>query len=133
MAVLKVLPKGDSKVQDYAALANRTHRFHGWEEKPMTGEVYQNPVTGKDAKHSTYVKKCAVIELPVTTEYLRAIKGDPRSGAASADLWPADQATAQLAGVPFDPDFGGEYPSLSSTSTPSAPAAKASASAKAGS
>jgi hypothetical protein len=31
-------------------------------------------------------------------------------------LWPADQATAQLAGVTFDPNFGGDYPSSSKAS-----------------
>lgn len=25
------------------------------------------------------------------------------------DLWPFDEATARMAGVPFDPSFGGEY------------------------
>jgi hypothetical protein len=41
----------------------------------------------------------AVVEKPMRGEYLRALK--------KGDLFPADQATADLAGVDFDPTFGG--------------------------
>jgi hypothetical protein len=58
----------------------------------------------KPIPHYAFPMVEAVVELPFRREYRDEVQG----GA----LWPADQATAAMCGVPFDPTFGGEHPAL---------------------
>jgi hypothetical protein len=109
---LRVLPRGTGMVPDYESQMVR--RFHGWRHDPTLG--HDVPITkgmqpARDGsvtqKSGAFVKLEAtrpehVIELPVTTEYLRHLR--------EGSLWPADEATAQEAQCPYDPAFGGEHP-----------------------
>lgn len=58
----------------------------------------------KPIPHVAYPKNAAPVEVPMDRYYTRAIK--------NGELWAADTSTAACVGVAFDPDFGGEYPSL---------------------
>lgn len=109
---LRVLPRGTGMVQNYETMGV-VRQYHGWshdstlgEHEPILDDKTGKP-TGKTRPQGGFVKLEAslpehVIELPWTTEYVRALR--------DGSLWPADQATAQAVGVPFDPEFGGEHP-----------------------
>lgn len=58
----------------------------------------------KPVPHTAYPRKSTPESVPVDRYYTRALK--------NGELWPADKASADCAGVQFDPTFGGEYPSL---------------------
>jgi hypothetical protein len=55
--------------------------------------------------HAWHVKKTEPTEVPLDGYFIKRLQ--------KGELWPADTATAKIAGVPFDPTFGGEYPNLS--------------------
>lgn len=59
----------------------------------------------KGLPHSAHPKKAEATEVPMDGYFLKALR--------RGDLWAADRPTADIAGVPFDPTFGGEYPNLS--------------------
>lgn len=101
---LRVLARGTGRVPDYQAQSAGIRRFHGWKHDPKLGPEFVDPVTKQKKNHGGYVRQSDVVELPVTTEYIRHLR--------VGDLWPADEATAQLVGRPFEPDFGGEHPSM---------------------
>lgn len=113
-AKLRVLPRGTAMVPDYERHAT-IRRFHGWKHTKEIGdevEVKKDLRTGEVAKvrPDGFVKQLAksqehVIDVPHTVEYLRHLR--------DGDLWPADQETAKLAGVAFDPLFGGEHSLMS--------------------
>lgn len=109
MAILKVLPKGEIKVPDYAALP-RTRRFHGWTVSSVAGEAVTDSIVGIANQHQEYIKGDEVIALPASVEYVRDLK--------AGLFWAADQATAQLAGIAFDGAFGGEFPKLATKPAP---------------
>lgn len=58
----------------------------------------------KPIPHVAYPKNSTPVEVPMDRYYMRAIQ--------KGELWAADTSTAACVGVQFDPDFGGEYPSL---------------------
>jgi len=60
---------------------------NGW---PSTGHVVEVPTLSPTSPHFPEYHR----------EYMREL--------AQGTLWPADEATAQAAGVPFDPSFGNE-------------------------
>jgi len=95
-------------VQHYerSAKQGQPASFHGWKhDSQLGGEYVDVEFSTKDKKvirrDGGFVKHAPeVIEVPNSVEYRRAL--------VDLSLWPADQATAQAAGVPFDPFFGGE-------------------------
>src|ERR1035437_6497779 len=96
--VLRVLPKGSGMVCDYAAMAGGNIRYHGWDYDHEAGDKVTHTVTGKLVGNGAFSKQDGrVVTLPVTAEYIRHLQGDPRRGQSSADLWPADEATAKVA------------------------------------
>ena len=109
---LRVRRKGTAMVPDYEA---HTHvrRFHGWKHDPTLGEEFvvhpgsmlPGETPGARKRHGAWVGHDEVREVPMSAEYLRHLR--------DGDLWPADQATAQAAGVPFDPTFGEPSPVVS--------------------
>lgn len=99
---LRVYARGTALVPDYERQQrDRRNAFVGWTCLAI-GPEFKDPETGTMMRHAGFVKKIGqVAELPVRAEYLREL----RDGC----LWPADRATAQIANVKFDPDFGGEH------------------------
>jgi hypothetical protein len=105
---LRVLPRGTAMVMHYERTARHGQpaSYHGWKHDSLLGDEYVDPeFSTKDKKvvrrDGGFVKHAPeVIEVPNSVEYRRAL--------VDLSLWPADQATAQEAGVPFDPTFGGE-------------------------
>jgi len=102
-------------VQNYerGAVHGQPAAFHGWKHDSTLGDEYEDverrsvdPKTkavapGPKRRDGGFVKRCPeVVTVPNSVEYRRAL--------SDLSLWPADQATAQEAGVPFDPCFGGE-------------------------
>jgi hypothetical protein len=59
----------------------------------------------KGLPHSAHPRKAEPVEVPCDAYFLKSIR--------RGDLWAADKPTAEIAGVKFDPTFGGEYPQLS--------------------
>ena len=107
---LRVLPRGLATVQDYAALMDPRagiNRFHGWRFDGTLGPEFVDPVDGQTKRHGGRVKLVdEVVTIapgdPHRAEYIKHLK--------AGDLWAADAATAQEAGVPFEPHFLGEHP-----------------------
>lgn len=105
---LRVLPRGTAMVQDYGALVDAgDRRFHGWKFDTTQGPEFVDKGDGKTKRHGGFVRQTgAVVVIPPNSPYLTEYKRHLRDG----DLWAADQATADAAGVPFEPQFGGEHP-----------------------
>jgi hypothetical protein len=103
---LRVLPRGTAMVPHYERMGNVGHGRpvvapHGWKHDPNGGPEIVGPQPGQSRTEGAFVKHVPeVIVVPDCVEYRRHLR--------DGDLWPADQATAQAAGVPFDPHFGGD-------------------------
>jgi hypothetical protein len=85
---------------------SRVRRYHGCKIDGNIGPDVKElddkgKETGRVLKQGAVVWHSDVFELPNRGEYLRHLR--------DKDLWPADEATASLAGVPFDPKYGGEH------------------------
>ena len=111
---LRVLPRGTALVQDYAALLDTgTNRFHGWKWDAELGPLG----AGDDGSqhHGGRVKLVdQVVEIPGSAAH----RADYLKHLQNGDLWPADEATAQAAGIAHEPDFGGEHPGESAKLQP---------------
>src|SRR4051794_32122943 len=86
-ATLKVLARGTAMV----------HAHHREGVREYVGRTY-DPALGAAGG---WPPSSTPVEIPMVGEFILA----PRDG----DLWAADEATAKVAGVPFDPKYGGEY------------------------
>jgi hypothetical protein len=113
LAPLRVLHRGTAMVQDYRALVETgTNRKIGLRHDPSLGHDELDPTTEKPTgrKLGAFVK---LVDQPITIsdgppyrdEYIKALR--------QGDLWAADPETAIVAGVAFEPDFGGEHPEFS--------------------
>lgn len=102
---LRFLPRGTALVPHYEQQEAGRRRFHGWKHDPTQGPSYLDPQTKQPRHHGAYVKQSDVIAVPLSSRYLAEYLRHLREG----DLWPADEATAQRAGVRFDATFGGEH------------------------
>jgi hypothetical protein len=100
---IRVLARGSAMVPDYGAASaivhGQSHRFVGreWDESLGDGEHIAGgwrPLT-EPTEIAQGPNRAAFAEIVLAI----------RAG----DLWPADVATARLAGCEFDPHFGGEY------------------------
>lgn len=108
---LKFLPRGTGMVTDYGQMRAGVRRFHGFKHDPTLGPKLplvddKGVPTGAVGNHGAFVKQLGeVVTVPFEDqhrgEYIRAMR--------DGDLWPADEYTAQLAGVAFDKTFGGEH------------------------
>lgn len=87
-ATLIVRSRGTALVVNYEALEAGARRFIGRKHDPKLGS---NGGWPPDSEPHT---------VPDRAEYRLAMR--------EGDLWPGDQATADLVGVEFDPTFGGE-------------------------
>jgi hypothetical protein len=96
-ATLRVRRKGTAMVPHYEAHP-QVRKFHGWKFDPTVGEEFEHPEHKQVMRAGGFVGHDLPIEVPDTVEYRRALR--------DGDLWPADQATAQAVGIPFDPTFG---------------------------
>jgi hypothetical protein len=94
---LSVRQRGTAMVPDYEHQGS-IRRFHGWKHDPKLGVEFKHPETGRQTMSGGFANHDETIVVPNTVEYRRHLR--------DKDLWPADQATAQEAGVPFDPNFG---------------------------
>ena len=113
---LRFLTRGNGLTPDYDAQARGIRRFHGWKHDPTKGPRFKDSITGEQKAHGGFEKQVRqIVEIPISNphrnEYIRHLR--------EGSLWPADSETAQLAGVPFDPTYGGEH----DVDTPPAPAA----------
>lgn len=112
---LRVLHRGLAMVPDYRALMDTgTRRHHGLKFDPTLGpeDEFIHPVTNEKSRgnHGGFVKLVDEVvtikpDDPHYAEYVRHLK--------DGDLWAADAATANAAGVLFEPEFGGEHPEMS--------------------
>lgn len=105
---LRVLHRGVALVQDYSALMGLpgiNRKIGAVFDKDLGPEIIEaGTPTGR--RHGGFVKlvdEPTVIpaEDPYYSEYVRHLR--------DGDLWAYDQATADAAGVAFEPDFGGEH------------------------
>lgn len=102
-------------VPDLVAQKAGVRKFHGLRHDPKAGPEFTDPKTLQVKNHGGFVGlRGEVIALPITTENLRALR--------DGDFWAADEATARVAGVSFDPTFGGEHPPITPASAPKAEA-----------
>jgi hypothetical protein len=111
-APLHVLQRGSALVPDYRALIEAgARRHHGAHFDKTLGpeDEFEDPKTGEKFRghHGGFVRKVdhvVTIEPsdPHYQEYVRHLR--------DGDLWAAGLATAQAAGVAFQPDFGDEHP-----------------------
>ncbi len=110
---LKFLPKGTGMVQDYGQMRAGVRCFHGYKHDPTLGAKVpifddKGVPTGATGNRGAFVKQLgseSVVVVPFEDdhrgEYIRALR--------DGSLWPADEYTAQLAGLAFDKAFGGEH------------------------
>jgi len=88
---LKVKPVGKALVPDYEALEQGVLRFVGRQHDASLGEMH--PKTKK--KSGGYVPTDEYVEVPHRLEYIQELK--------AGTLEPADEATARLAGLAWEP------------------------------
>jgi len=119
METIRVLPRGKCLVLDLEYVEQtRQRKYVGrraiaalkLEELPADAPRHEAhndflPPGERPMPHYAFPSTGDVVTLPFRREYRDEVTG--------GCLWPADEATAKLCGVPFDPNFGGEYPALS--------------------
>lgn len=116
---LRVLARGSIVVLDPAFAQATGHRRYvgrstvtAWQPSELpAGEpchIQHNSFLepgDKAIPHTAYPKSGVAEEVPCDRYFMRALK--------NGELWAADRPTAEIADVPYDPTFGGEYPNLS--------------------
>lgn len=110
-APLRFLAKGAGMTPNYAAQAGGIRCFHGYKFDSTLGpKVAMRDEFGRSTaevrNHGAFVKSLGEI---VTVDFFDQHRGEYIRHLRDGDLWPADEYTAQLAGVAFDPKFGGEH------------------------
>lgn len=107
---IRVLARGTACAALHSAHRNGSPRFVGRRDDyelgtpcvlyDESGHPYRGvmPARVAIAEPTEFVRDLDIIEF---NEQLLHLRG--------GDLWPFDQETADLAKVPFDPDYGGEY------------------------
>lgn len=88
---LRFYARGTALVADVHAQEHPTHPI-----RRFVGRRWQEALLGRWAWAPT--------ETPQECDYHHDLVRACKDG----DLWPADEETAAVCGVPFDPDFGGE-------------------------
>jgi hypothetical protein len=115
---LRVLHRGTAMVSNYRALVEaKTRRYHGLVfDSTVGGDFLDADGKPTGQKHGGFRKLAdEVVTIPADdpyrAEYIKHLK--------DGDLWAADQATADAAGVPFEFDFGGEHEKYAKSAEPS--------------
>ncbi len=108
---LRVLAKGTASVPNHAAHAGGRSEFIGRFNDETLGTPYEH-------EDSPGVKRMAIMPARVPHAMPTVLDQDVVGHAHWAeyfknvregDLWAADEETARMCGVDFDPKFGGEY------------------------
>ena len=103
MAVtLRLRAKGDLLCADYDAHESGIKRFVGRKHSTDVGHEYRDE-QGNLLKTGGWISTGEPQELPYRAELAQAVK--------EGDCWAADEATAIVCGVAFDPTCGGEVKS----------------------
>jgi hypothetical protein len=108
---LRFLAKGTAMVPHYEAQKGNVRRFHGWKHDPTLGPKFKvldhlGRPTEETKNHGGFVKQLGqIISVGIHSEFAGEYIRHLRDG----DLWPADEYTARMAKVKFDPDFGAEH------------------------
>lgn len=110
---LRFYARGESMCPDYEANARGIKRFIGRRHDPLVGELFNDPETG-EAKHSGGFRPISTSESPQEVPYRAEYVRECQAGC----LWPADKATADACGVPFDPTFGASAPAETENVSP---------------
>ena len=100
MNTLRLRARGAVLCAHYQAHANGTRRFVGRRMDRTLGHDEVNPETGQTVKTGGWPSTGEAEDVPYCAEYVFAVR--------DGDVWAADEATAKICGVPFDPTFGGE-------------------------
>jgi hypothetical protein len=103
MQSLKFYSRGMDLCVDFEAHSAGTLRFIGRRHDSTIGHEGRDE-HGNKFKSGGWPSTDAPQTVPARAEYAKACQ--------DKSLWPADQATADYCGVPFDPDFGGEHASV---------------------
>ena len=117
MQTMRVLARGKILVLDAEFAKDTGHRryvgrktLHFWnaadlpENEPHHHQANTFLEPGDKAiPHTAYPKTTDPVVVLADRYYTRSV--------AAEELWAADEATARLCNVAFDPSFGGEYPS----------------------
>lgn len=108
--VLRVLARGTASAPIHSAHARGMSRFVGRVDDLELGTPF---VAVDENGIKTPGIMPARVCSPVPTEFSQDADysefTEQLLHLRQGDLWPADEATARMAGVPFDPMFGGEY------------------------
>jgi len=122
-ATMRVLARGDILVLDslFAVTSGGKRRFVGRScitadasDKLPSGCVVRE-VDPVDPGDNFYVEGWARNPSPATVPAEGEFGAYYRARVKEGGLWPADEATAALCGVPFDAAFGGDYPQAATT------------------
>ena len=101
--VLRVLARGSAMVPDFMRASriahDQPHAFVGREWDGSLGDGVGTSGGWVPLREPTVIEQSA--HPAAFNEFLLVLR--------NGDLWPADEATARMAGVRFDHDFGGEY------------------------
>jgi hypothetical protein len=102
---LKLHARGTALCQDYEAMMQGVRRYIGWRHNPTLGQEFTDRGTGEKKMSGGWEKTGELVEktfasVVLAHQYIHEIK----HGA----LWAGDEETARLAGVKFDPSFGGD-------------------------
>ncbi len=108
--VLRVLARGTASAPIHSAHARGMARFVGRIDDFDLGTPF---VAIDDSGHKTASVMPARVCSPEPTSFVqdddRAEFTEQLLHLRQGDLWPFDAESARMAGVPFDPKFGGEY------------------------
>lgn len=96
---LRLRAKGDLLCADYDAFESGTKRFIGRKHDPSIGHEFRDE-DGTIKRTGGWPSTGEHQEVHFRAEYLQAVR--------EGDVWPADEETARICGVTFDPTFGGE-------------------------
>ena len=103
MKKLRVLARGTAMVFDLERHDAGVRRFVGRKHDRTLGSATRDE-SGNEVRQGGWPpshKPVEPDEVPFRAEYMLAVR--------DGDLWPADEESAALCGVKFDPKFGGEY------------------------
>jgi hypothetical protein len=102
--------RGTALCPHYEASENHVRRFIGRRVDRTIGHDEVNPENGQTVKTGGFPSTGEAEEVPYRAEYLFAVR--------DGDAWAADEETAKVCGVPFDPTFGGEIAVVPPDTTP---------------
>ena len=103
MKTLRFFSRGTAMCFDLEAQDAGVRRYIGRKHDKTLGHEGKDDY-GNKVMSGGWPSTSKAQEVPARGEYLMACR--------DGDLWAADEETAAYCGVKFDPDFGGEHPSV---------------------